>query len=88
MITIFNRAEVFTTYSMQEQSEIRNLLTQQGIHYSLKTINRKSPSPMGSGSRARTGSFGEDLSKMYEYIFYVHKNEVEKAKHVVNSRGR
>lgn len=88
MITIFNRAEVCTTYSMQEQSEIRNLLTQQGIDYSLKTIDRKSPSPMGSGSRARTGSFGEDPSKTCEYIFYVHKDDIEKAKHIVYSRNR
>lgn len=88
MITIFNRAEVCTTYSMHEQSEIRNLLTQQGINYSLKTINRKSSSPMSAGSRARTGSFGEDLDTMYEYIFYVHKDDIEKAKHVVYSRNR
>lgn len=81
MITIFNRKEVCTTYSMQEQSEIRSLLAQQGIKYSIKTINRKSPSPM-------TGSFGEDLSKMYEYIFYVHKDDIEKAKHIVYSRDR
>lgn len=81
MITIFNRAEVCTTYSMQEQSEIRNLLTQEGIDYSLKTVNLKSPSPM-------TGSFGEDLSKTYEYIFYVHKDDIEKAKHIVYSRNR
>lgn len=88
MITIFNRKEVCITYSMQEQSEIRNLLAQQGIKYSLKTINRNSPSPAGTGTRARTGSLGEDLSKMYEYIFYVHKDDIEKAKHVVYSRGR
>ena len=81
MITVFNRKEVCTTYSMQEQSEIRSLLAQQGIKYSVKTINRKSPSPMA-------GSFGEDLSKMYEYIFYVHKDDLEKAKHIVYSRGR
>lgn len=81
MITIFNRKEVCTTYSMQEQSEIRSLLAQQGIKYSIKTINRKSPSPM-------TGSFGEDLSKMYEYIFYVHKDDIKKAKHIVYSRDR
>ena len=86
MITIINRKAVSTTYSMQEQSEIRTVLAQQGINYSLKTINRKSPSSLGTGTRGITGTFGEDLSKMYEYIFYVHKDDIEKAKHAVYSR--
>lgn len=86
MITIFNRKEVCITYSMQEQGEIRTLLAQNGIDYSVKVVNRKSPSPVDAGSRARTGSFGEDLSKMYEYIFYVRKNDIEKAKHIVQTR--
>lgn len=88
MITIFNRKEVCATYSIQEQSEIRTALAQQGIDYSLKIINRKSPSPMGMGTRGRTGSFGEDLNQMSEYIFYVHKNDIEQAKQAVYSRER
>ncbi len=88
MITIFNRREVCITYSMQEQGEIRTLLADSGIDYSVKVVNRKSPSPAGAGSRARTGTFGEDLSKMYEYIFYVHKDDMEKAKHIIQTRNR
>lgn len=88
MITIFNRKELYITYSMQEQSEIRELLNRHGIDYYLKTINRKSPSPMGAGSRARTGSIGEDYTKMYEYIFYVHKDEILKAKEIVQCHRR
>lgn len=45
MITLFNRREAYITYSMQEQSEIRSLLAQNGLDYSVKVINRKSPSP-------------------------------------------
>ena len=88
MITIFNRREVCITYSMQEQSEIRTLLADSGIDYSVKVVNRKSPSPADAGSRARTGTFGEDFSKMYEYIFYVHKDDMEKAKHMIQARNR
>ena len=65
MITLFNRREAYITYSMQEQSEIRSLLAQNGIDYSVKVINRKSPSPADAGSRARTGSFGENPGLMY-----------------------
>lgn len=88
MITILNRKEVCITYSMQEQSEIRNLFAQSGINYSVKVVNRESPSPAGAGSRARTGSFGGDISGMYEYIFYVHKDDIEKAKHIIQTRNR
>ena len=31
MITLFNRREAYITYSMQEQSEIRSLLAQNGM---------------------------------------------------------
>jgi len=88
MITLFNRREAYITYSMQEQSVIRSLLAQNGIDYSVKVINRKSPSPADAGSRARTGSFGENPGLMYEYIFYVHKDDIEKARHIVRSRGK
>ena len=88
MITLFNRREAYITYSMQEQSETRSLLAQNGIDYSVKVINRKSPSPANAGSRARTGSFGENPGLMYEYIFYVHKDDIEKSRQIVRSRGR
>lgn len=88
MITLFNRREAYITYSMQEQSEIRSLLAQNGLDYSVKVINRKSPSPADAGSRARMGSFGENPGLMYEYIFYVHKDDIEKARRIVQSRGK
>ncbi|RRK30987.1 hypothetical protein EBB54_06095 [Schaedlerella arabinosiphila] len=88
MITLFNRREAYITYSMQEQSEIRSLLAQNGLDYSVKVINRKSPSPADAGSRARMGSFGENPGLMYEYIFYVHKDDIEKARRIVQARGK
>nr|WP_305182305.1 hypothetical protein [uncultured Schaedlerella sp.] len=41
MITLFNRREAYITYSMQEQSEIRSLLAQNGIDYSPESVNPK-----------------------------------------------
>ncbi len=89
MISILNRKELCITYSMQEQGELRERLKQHGIKYDLKTINRESPSPVAAGSRARMGSAGADTSRMYEYIFYVHKDDILKAREVVQcSRGK
>jgi len=49
MITIFNRREVFLTYSIREQAKIRAKLSQSNIEYYVKTVNRMSPSPFGRG---------------------------------------
>lgn len=79
MITIFNRKELFVTFDMQKQAEIRQILQAHGIDYQIKVTNRKSPSPIGAGSRARTGTFGENLSIANEYRIFVHKDDYEQA---------
>lgn len=84
MITVFNRRELVITYDMKRQGEIRDILAQNKIDYKIKVINRKSPSPADAGSRARTGSFGEKTEITYEYIFYVRKEDYERAKGLVN----
>ena len=83
MITVFNRKELFSTYLMSKQSEIRNILSNNKIDYTLKTINRKSPSPLSAGARARTGTLGENLDLAYEYIFFVKKQDFEQAAHLI-----
>ncbi len=79
MITIFNRKELFITFDMQKQAEVRQILQANGIDYQVKVINRKSASPVWSGTRAYTGTLREDLSKMYEYRIFVHKDDYEQA---------
>ncbi len=83
MITIFNRKEVYLTYSMREQAKIRDILSRNNIKYHVKTINRMSPSPFASGTRARAGSFGQNTDLNYEYIIYVHRKDYEQAKYVI-----
>ena len=83
MITIFNRKEVCITHDMNRQAKVRDILQANGIDYAVKVLNRKSPSPIGAGSRARTGTFGENLSLEYEYKIYVHKDDYEEAVHLI-----
>ena len=83
MIHIFNRKELLITYDMQKQAEVRTLLQNHGIDYSVKVWNRKSPSPISARSRAYTGTFGEDLNNMYEYKIYVKKEDYEQASAVI-----
>ncbi|MFR3729823.1 hypothetical protein [Lacrimispora sp.] len=86
MITIFNRKELLTTYDLKMQVKVRDLLDQYKIPYSLHVINRKSPSPIFPGSRARTGTFGENLSLEYQYRIFVKKVDYEKADAIISGR--
>ncbi len=83
MLTIFNRRELTITFDMKRSTEIRTLLAQNGIAYSIKVVNRNSPSPFEAGSRARTGSLGVNLQMANEYIVYVHKSDFTKATEVI-----
>lgn len=83
MITIINRKELCITFDMKEQVKIRERLQAQQIDYEIKTVNRMSPSPMGTGVRARTGSAGQKPELEREYIFYVRKADYEKAREAV-----
>ena len=38
MITIFNRKELLTTFSMEEQDRVREILAQNHIDYRVKTV--------------------------------------------------
>jgi len=84
MITVFNRKELTITFDMKKQAEIRDLLALHKIPYTVNVINRKSPSPMAAGSRARTGTWSEDLTVAYEYIFYVKKTDYQKAADIIS----
>lgn len=86
MITIFNRRTLISTYDMKKQAEVRDLLSQSKIPYSINVINRKSPSPFDAGSRARTGTFGENLNFEYQYIVFVKKADYEKACAIISGK--
>ncbi|OJU11419.1 MAG: hypothetical protein BGN88_14025 [Clostridiales bacterium 43-6] len=82
MITIFNRKELFVTFSMAQQSQIRSLLAENQIDYRIRTINL-----MGSsiGRRADFGTLGANMDYAYEYIIYVHNNDYNKAFHIIHT---
>lgn len=85
MITVFNRRELISTFDMRKQAEIRSILSDNGIEYHVKTINRKSPSPAGAGSRGYTGTYGEKTDMAYEYVIYVKKEDYENASYLTGS---
>lgn len=79
MITIFNRKEVCTTYSMKVQSDVASALRARGIPYHIKTVSRGSLDGIGRSSvRAAVGSAGETPAYMTQYIIFVKKQDYEK----------
>ena len=83
MINTFNRRELSSTFDMKKQAEICNILSNNSIDYYVKIISRKSPSPISSGSRAYTGTLGENLNMEYEYVIYVKKADYENACYLI-----
>lgn len=80
MITIFNRRELVTTFSMEKQARLRDILSQNDIPYRIKSDSH----PSGSYTRGRTGSFGQNSAYACQYTIYVHKSGYEKALHLIN----
>lgn len=71
---------------MKEQAEVKAILSQNKIKYFVRIINRMSPSPFSKGTRARMGSFGQNMDLNYEYIIYVHKKDYEQAKYLIGKK--
>lgn len=85
---IFNRREVSTAFSMEEQAKFSAALQENHIDSYIKTVNRDGSSPIAGDSRARLGTLGEKLPFEYEYIFYVHQSDCEEATANLNGKYR
>ena len=82
MITIFNRRQLCATFSMEEQTAVREALASSGVDYALKVIDRQSPSAL-SDTRARTRTFGQNMKYAKEYLVYVRKADFARAQEVL-----
>lgn len=83
MLTIFNRRELLTTFSMEEQNRVRDILSRNRIDYRIKTVNPSARATFGSSGRSRTGSFGIDMNCAYQYYIYVHAKDYARAQSLI-----
>jgi len=83
MLTLFNRRELLTTCSMEEQNRVRDILAKNHVEYQVKTINQTARSTFGSSARAHTGSFGINMDCAYRYYIYVHKKDYARAQSLI-----
>ena len=87
MIFILNRKEVYSGFSMEEFSRIKDILSVKGIKYDFKIVNRSTSSGFDS-TRGRIGSMGENLKYSYEYYIYVNKNDYDDAIFIINNYNK
>lgn len=83
MIAVWNRKELIITMDIAQQAAVRDILSQNGIEYKVKTINLQSATFAGA-ERSRLGGLGINQKYSYEYKIYVHKKDYEKAKYLIN----
>ena len=78
MTLFFSRKELLVTMDMNRQAAVRDILSANGINYTVKVTNRQSASAFSS-SRQNAGNFGTDPAYAYEYKIYVHTKDYDKA---------
>lgn len=83
MITFFNRKEVYNGLSMEQCSNIRDILSANKIKYDYRCVSN-SNSPSIVSRSALTGSFGENQNFAYMYYVYVHKKDYDQARYLIN----
>lgn len=87
MLAIWNRRELVTVLTMQEQSDILSALRDAGLDYAVKVIDRSSPSVLNPGTRADLGTMGMSPGAQYEYIIYVNKRDYDAARDAAGLPG-
>ena len=81
MLAIWNRRELVTVLTMQEQSDILSALRDAGLDYAVKVIDRSSPSALNPGT------MGMSPGAQYEYIIYVNKRDYDAARDAAGLPG-
>ena len=80
MFTSFNSLTVYSAHSLEEQGQMRQLLEQAGIEYSVSAIDTNAPKgfyPAISPELLQTQAI--------DYIFYVRKKDFDRAKAHIQS---
>ena len=80
MLTIFNRRELHITYDMSDRVRVCDILRANSIDYRLKTTNTTAST---TGGRRGGNTFGVNMDYAYEYKIYVHKNDYDRALHLI-----
>lgn len=84
MLFLFKWREVYTGFSIEEFSKMRDILRAQKIDYKYKTVG-SNQKYIGTTRRAYTGSFGENMDFSLQYYIYVKKEDEQRAKYALQT---
>ena len=91
MITVLNRELLFQGTDAEEAARIWSTLEKNGIKYEMKTKTGSDPMERRLKQHANMNFMAGgvpasymDEHKNYLYLIYVHKNDLEKAKELMN----
>ena len=83
MISIFNRAQLPPLFDPARRDSLCQALDQAGIEYTVKTVDRSSPSALNFGSRERGGTLLHQMEQNWYYLVYVKKSDWEAAQRLL-----
>lgn len=81
---LFNSAEVYIGYSLEELAKVREILSMNGIKYKYKIVNHSGQWNGRGTIRGSYGSAGQNKNFERQYYVYVKKNDYENGKYLVN----
>ena len=76
MITVWNRKELFCTFDMKKQAEVRDILWKFDISYEVRVSDR---ADFFVGGRMTSDERGGRPEHQTEYLIYVKKEDYERA---------
>lgn len=83
MISIFNRAQLPPLFDPARRDALCQALDRAGIEYTVKTVDRSSPSALNFGSRERGGTLLHQMEQNWYYLVYVKKSDWEAAQRLL-----
>jgi hypothetical protein len=76
MITVWNRKELFCTFDIQKQAQVRDILWKFDISYEVRVSDR---ADFFVGGRMISGERSNKPEHQTEYLIYVKKEDYERA---------
>ena len=83
VITIFNRKSLYFGNDMKEVNRIRDILDKNSVKYNYKIKNRMNDFGNRGSVRSSVGSLGNNVTKMYKYEIFVHRNDLQNAEKLI-----
>lgn len=77
MVSIFNRVQLPPFFDSARRDSLCQALNRAGIEYTVKTVDRSSPSVLDLGSRELSGALLHQRKPNWHYLVYVKKSDWE-----------